>query len=256
MISSIQEKDIKDILLQAVRILRLQKTLIDAYEAVMKHSAFRTLLNTCFMDAIDKFCFTSTEEPPERKVLDALLEFVIVKKLDGEKSGTKELSPFNEHGIDFSPVVRSFLLQLCLQCDEKLTQEHVETFMLHKKEVLENEDEFLEFSQLYSNCVQDMTLQRILRDHKDADGVLTLQSQKILNDNLGFKYNENQVLDVSFLDTISSIRLALEHVATCISRQIEDPQMVNESFDLKQFLRVTSEFLKQSNEPVREFVIQ
>ena len=101
-----------------------------------------------------------------------------------------------------------------------------------------------------------MTLQRILRDHKDADGVLTLQSQKILDDNLGFKYSENQVLDVSFLDTISSIRLALEHVATCISRQIEDPQMVNESFDLKQFLRVTSEFLKQSNEPVREFVIK
>ena len=73
---------------------------------------------------------------------------------------------------------------------------------------------------------------------------------------MGFKYNENQVLDASFLDTISSIRLALEHVATCISRQIEDPQMVNESFDLKQFLRVTSEFLKQSNEPVREFVIK
>ena len=72
------------------------------------------------MDAIEKFCFTPTEEPPERKVLDALLEFVIVKKLDGEKSGTKELSPFNEHGIDFSPVVRSFLLQFCLQ-------EHVET---------------------------------------------------------------------------------------------------------------------------------
>ena len=109
------------------------KTSSDADEAVRKHSAFRTLLNTCFMDAIDKFCFTSTEEPPERKVLDAFVEFVIVKKLDGEKSGTKELSPFNKHGIDFSPVVRSFLLQFCLQCDEKPTQEHVETFMLHKK---------------------------------------------------------------------------------------------------------------------------
>ena len=32
--------------------------------------------------------------------------------------------------------------------------------------------------------------------------------------------------------------------------------MVNESFDLKQFLRVTSEFLKQSNEPVRELIIK
>ena len=68
------------------------------------------------MDLVDNFCFTSMEEPPEKKVLDALLEFITSKTLSGgnEKKGTREMTLF-ETSIDSSPAVRSFLLQLCLK---------------------------------------------------------------------------------------------------------------------------------------------
>ena len=71
---------------------------------------------------IEQFCFGNYDHPPDEDILRCLLQFVTIKDMDGRVVKTKHLSPFEEYAIDSSPVVRSFLLQLCLQCDSNLVK--------------------------------------------------------------------------------------------------------------------------------------
>ena len=214
------------------------------------------MLNIFFMDLIDNFCFTSMEEPPEKKVLDALLEFITKKTLSGDsdKMGTKELSPFQEHGIDSSPVVRSFLLQLCLKCDKKLAHEHIETFMTHKKALLNCEDEVVEFSQLYMNCVQDVNLQRIYNSDKDIDTVLILKSIEILDENMNLGVITD--FDIPSLDSFSNIRLALGQVSKVSAKYIEDPDTVVQNRYMVQLIKLANQFLAQTSNSAKEFLVR
>ena len=76
-----------------------------------------------FMDVVENFCFNESKNPPEDKVLDALLDFVTTKSIDEEdKLKTKELSPFSEHGVDTTPVIRSFILQYCKIMNQNVFQ--------------------------------------------------------------------------------------------------------------------------------------
>eukprot|EP00092_Neocalanus_flemingeri_P023314 GFUD01025278.1.p1 GENE.GFUD01025278.1~~GFUD01025278.1.p1 ORF type:complete len:2291 (+),score=510.26 GFUD01025278.1:413-6874(+) len=232
------------------------KSTFDVNEAVKKHGEFRSTLNLFFMDLIDNFCFTSMEEPPEKKVLDALLEFITAKTLSGEteRKGTKELSPFQEHGIDSTPVVRSFLLQLCLKCDKKLALEHIETFMAHKKPLLDCEDELIEFSQLYMNCVQDVNLQRIHSSDKDIETVLILRSIEILNENdeSGGKTD----FDIPSLDAFSNVRFALGQVAKVVSMYIENPDHIEQSRYMTQLITLANQFLGEGSHTAKEFLVR
>ena len=212
-------------------------------------------LNQFFMDLVDNFCFTSMEEPPEKKVLDALLEFIISKTLSGgnEKKGTREMTPF-ETSIDSSPVVRSFLLQLCLKCDKELAMEHIQTFMAHKKEFLDCEDEIVELSQLYMNCVQDMNLQRIYNTNNDTDTALILRSIEILNENTDF--GGLAELDVTALDAFSNIRLALGQVARTTAHYIEEFENVGQNRLMMQLIKVANEFMKEANLGAKNFLVR
>eukprot|EP00092_Neocalanus_flemingeri_P096724 GFUD01123162.1.p1 GENE.GFUD01123162.1~~GFUD01123162.1.p1 ORF type:complete len:1251 (-),score=310.34 GFUD01123162.1:61-3774(-) len=232
------------------------KSTFDVNKAVKKHGEFRSTLNLFFMDLIDNFCFTSMEEPPEKKVLDALLEFITAKTLSGdtERKGTKELSPFQEHGIDSSPVVRSFLLQLCLKCDKKLALEHIETFMAHKKPLLDCEDEVIEFSQLYMNCVQDVNLQRIYNSDKDIETVLILRSIEILDENLDTGGITD--FDIPSLDAFSNVRLAFGQVARVVSKYIENPDHIGQNRYMMQLILLANQFLQQTRHTAKEFLVR
>ena len=76
----------------------------DVEQAVERHGKFRTNLNLFFMDVLDQFCFDSAQHPPAQEVLETLLSFTVKQNEDEVK--TKQVSPFNEHGIDSSLVVR------------------------------------------------------------------------------------------------------------------------------------------------------
>ena len=61
------------------------------------------------MEVVSQLCFAEGT-PPSDEVVEKLLAY-ITKKTKGGKQVTKELSIY-EDGVDSTPVVRSFLLQI------------------------------------------------------------------------------------------------------------------------------------------------
>ena len=61
------------------------------------------------MELISLFCFGAEggESVMDPELFDMFMSYVI----EATSSKTKDFSPFSEHGIDATPVVRSFLLQ-------------------------------------------------------------------------------------------------------------------------------------------------
>ena len=195
------------------------KSTLDVEQAVKKHSEFRATLNLFFMDVVENFCFNESKNPPEDKVLDALLEFVTTKAIDEEeKLKTKELSPFSEHGVDTTPVIRSFILQLCMKCDKRQASYHIQAFLDHKKRILPSEEDSIELAQLYINCAEDLSRQTIFKAEKNTDDIMLGTAIQALD-----KYNEfsaTNFSDVQTLDAIAEIRLALCVVANVLSTSL------------------------------------
>ena len=79
-------------------------------QAVQEHYDFRRRCNSFFMELVSLFCFGA-----ESGVIDADLFSMFMSYVLQASSKTKAFSPFPEHGIDATPVVRSFLLQQLLR---------------------------------------------------------------------------------------------------------------------------------------------
>jgi len=76
-----------------------------------KHSKFRQLCQSFFMEVISTLCFESTmPNPPEYKLVMMLMDIIFA-----EGNYTRVLSPFKNERPDQSPVIRSYLLQLLLE---------------------------------------------------------------------------------------------------------------------------------------------
>ena len=65
------------------------------------------------MELVSLFCFGAedSEGVMDRELFDMFMSYVI----EAASSTTRDFSPFPEHGIDATPVVRSFLLQQLLR---------------------------------------------------------------------------------------------------------------------------------------------
>ena len=150
--------------------------------------------------------------------------------------------------------MRSFLLQLCLKCDKKLALEHIETFMAHRKGLLDCEDEVVEFSQLYMNCVQDVNLQRIYNSDKDIETVLVLRSIEILDENIDTGRITD--FDIPSLDAFSNIRLALGQVARVVSKYIENPDHIGQNRYMMQLITLANQFMGEESHTAKEFLVR
>ena len=74
----------------------------------------RNYLNTFFMNFVSSIVFSEGEDP-EDSLIEQLLKFVTYGQAD-----TREFSLFNTADVvDRTPVLRSFLLKLLLQCKQK-----------------------------------------------------------------------------------------------------------------------------------------
>ena len=193
----------------------------DIQMAVARHNAFRSTLNLFFMDLVENFCFNESKQPPEEKVFESLLNFVTTKAIgDEEKIGTKELSPFTEHGIDASPVIRSFILQLCMKSDRESAVAHIETFLKHKAKFFATEDEGIELAQLYINCAEDLVRQSIYKGERNVANVTATKANQILNRHTEF--TDELLSDLKTQDAIAEIRFALSVAATVLSNSINN----------------------------------
>lgn len=81
-------------------------------KAVQEHYDFRRRCNSFFMELVSLFCFGAKAGDG---VIDAELFSMFMSYVLKASSKTKDFSPFPEHGIDATPVVRSFLLQQLLR---------------------------------------------------------------------------------------------------------------------------------------------
>lgn len=81
-------------------------------KAVKEHYDFRRRCNSFFMELVSLFCFGANagDGGMDPELFAMFMSYVI----EGS-SKTKDFSPFPEHGIDATPVVRSFLLQQLLR---------------------------------------------------------------------------------------------------------------------------------------------
>ena len=193
----------------------------DIQVAVEKHGAFRSTLNLFFMDLVENFCFNESKRPLEEKVFASLLNFVTTKAMgDEDKMGTKELSPFNEHGIDASPVIRSFILQLCMKSDREFAVAHIETFLKHKARFFATEDEGIEMAQLYINCAEDLVRQSIYKGERNVVNVTATKANQILNKHTEF--NGEVLSDLKTQDAIAEIRFALTVAASVLSDSMDN----------------------------------
>ena len=86
---------------------------INSRKAVKEHYDFRRRCNSFFMELVSLFCFGAEdgEGVMDPELFDMFMSYVI----EAASSKTKDFSPFPEHGIDATPVVRSFLLQQLLR---------------------------------------------------------------------------------------------------------------------------------------------
>ena len=193
----------------------------DIQTAVAVHGAFRKTLNLFFMDLVENFCFNESKRPLEEKVFESLLNFVTTKAIgDEEKIGTKELSPFDEHGVDASPVIRSFILQLCMKSDRELAVAHIEAFLKHKSKFFATEDEGIELAQLYINCAEDLVRQSIYKGERNVVNVTATRANQILNRHTEF--TDESLSDLRTQDAIAEIRFALSVAAAVLSNSIND----------------------------------
>ena len=80
-----------------------------------EHADFRCRCNLFFMELVTLFCFGDSRDPVHEDVFAMLMSYVIC-----EDNRTQDFTPFADHGIDPTPVVRSFLLQQLLRsrCDK------------------------------------------------------------------------------------------------------------------------------------------
>ena len=194
------------------------KSTVNVVEAVEKHSEFRRKLNLYFLEVLQAYCFTADGQKPESEILQDLLKFVALKTIDGEKQQwrTKEMSPFQEHGIDASPTIRSFLLQLCLQCDRKLADEHIAAFMAwgNLDDTFDDHDEILEFSALFMSCLEDYNTKN--SNGKEMTALLTLRSAET------FTWNDQMdITDTKKLERLANLRFTIEHLAEAIAAHFD-----------------------------------
>ena len=217
------------------------ETTEDVHEAVLRHDNFRKNLNVFFLDVLKTFCFAANEEPPEKKILESLLEFVTRKSSDGagDRVRTKELSPFAEHGIDDNPTIRSFLLQLCLQTNQKFSSDLISDFMAFKREQLESNEEIEELVHLYMNCVEDTNL---------------------IGRNLPFRsplqWNENTDLsDLTKLNELSQFKVGLEKLAVALVTYFESKNPLENNQEL-QLINTARRCLAKCPDELKTFLVK
>ena len=189
-------------------------------DAKMVHDLFRVELSMFFMDCLDLFYFKDNAKPSDL-IVNTLLELVIIKKdvADRRREKTKDISPFPEHAIDPAPVVRSFILKLCLKSDAVQSRDCIQKILMENSRVLSEED-IVELSRLYIYTREDMITQRELSKKADAGSGDTLRIGRAIQafeDNDGINdVDIDTFLDVDFLEFVANQRFGHQNLARAL----------------------------------------
>ena len=196
------------------------------------HDVFRAELSMFFIDCLDLFYFKD-DAKPSREIVNTLLELVIIKKeISAKEEKTKDISPFPEHAIDPIPVVRSFILKLCLKSDSKLSKEFIQKILDTNSGILSDED-VIELCRLYIFTVEDMISQREFSKAEDGDILRMRRAVAVFEEAIDINdVSLEQFLTVDFLDFVSEQRFGHQTLARALLATLSrntDPFLLNEA---------------------------
>ncbi|PFX29705.1 E3 ubiquitin-protein ligase RNF213 [Stylophora pistillata] len=206
---------------QTMRVI--EKFLVDCSEVVSKrytrkavreHFDFRCRCNSFFMELVSLFCFgTKADDGAMDPELFAMFMSYVIEAT----SKTKDFSPFPEHGIDATPVVRSFLLQQLLRTGDKEVKEHLSHYLSRARELRPETAHMLQVCQLFVHCWEDSLISLY---SKASDNLLVMikLAQKLIEECTPLLISNSlqqrtRDIDVDVLEAVAKARYALALVA-------------------------------------------
>ncbi|XP_045155456.1 E3 ubiquitin-protein ligase RNF213-like [Echinops telfairi] len=128
-------------------------------DAVEKHSRFRHMCNSFFVDVVSTMCFKDNT-PPQRDVIEALLSLLFVQKEllreapQRHCEHTKSLSPFDDV-VDKTPVIRSVVLKLLLKYSFREVKDYLQDYLSSLEKIVFIGEDKTELYTLFINCLED-----------------------------------------------------------------------------------------------------
>uniref|UniRef100_A0A8C4TA23 RING-type E3 ubiquitin transferase n=1 Tax=Erpetoichthys calabaricus TaxID=27687 RepID=A0A8C4TA23_ERPCA len=119
-------------------------------ESLRQHNVLRQCCNSFFLEVVSRFCLWEGSVP-EEGVVELLLTLVLAQ---GTAYQTRDLTPFLEC-VDSSPVIRSVLPKLLLQCSFAQVKPHLERYLQDLQENIFDKEDLTDLYLLFINCFQD-----------------------------------------------------------------------------------------------------
>ncbi|KAJ7339580.1 hypothetical protein OS493_005983 [Desmophyllum pertusum] len=183
-------------------------------KAVQEHYDFRRRCNSFFMELVSLFCFGAEAGDG---VMDPDLFAMFMSYVIEASSKTKDFSPFPEHGIDATPVVRSFLLQQLLRTGDKEAKEHLSHYLSEAQGLRPEMDHLLQVCQLFVHCWEDSLISLY---SKTSDNLLVMikLAQQLCDEctpllSSSSLQQRTRHIDVVVLEGVAKARYALALVA-------------------------------------------
>ncbi|XP_016050307.2 E3 ubiquitin-protein ligase RNF213 isoform X1 [Erinaceus europaeus] len=197
--------------------------------AIQKHTCFREMCNSFFIDLVSTMCFKDNS-PPHKDVVMALLSLLFVQKghfrdaTHRTHEHTKSLSPFDDV-VDKSPVIRSVVLKLLLKYSFHDVKDYLQNYlsMLEQKAFI-TEDR-AELYLLFSHCLED-SLHEKMRAFSASEELRHLREEtrflKTCQPRRGGRGRAEEV-SVDYLQQMAQLRLCLDRASSFLAELQEGP---------------------------------
>ncbi|CAH1233987.1 RNF213 [Branchiostoma lanceolatum] len=206
----------------------------ESQKALEKYRVSRRRSNAFFMEVVSKFCF-AYDEPPQQEVIGMLLGY-IVRKEDATQAGTKGFSPFADEGVDRTPVIRSFLLQLLLRFKFGDVCAHLKTYFERAQRFAGSMKDAIEVCIMFVQCMENALTSKVDRLPDQQGCLIELAASQL--DKAAKRYKEfpssgnESIPPMLQLDTIASIRFGLSVASDVMHSQVNQSSegVVSEHF--------------------------
>ncbi|KAI8484072.1 hypothetical protein Bbelb_381900 [Branchiostoma belcheri] len=189
----------------------------ESKQALRKHKDFRRRSNAFFMDVVSMFCFADNT-PPQQDVIDMLLGY-IVREVDETRARTKGFSPFEEDGVDRTPIIRSFLLQLLLRYKIRDVCAHLEKYFEGARGFAETMEDAFEVCVIVVQCMENALTSKVDRQPERQVYLMELAASELEGAAKRCKEFPNIPLMLQ-LNMIASIRFGLSTACDVMYRQV------------------------------------
>eukprot|EP00794_Sanderia_malayensis_P006458 gene6457-7190_t len=223
-----------------------------------KLGEFRRRCISFFMEVVSNFCFSSKQ----KSTIDAGVVELMISYVTTEKRETKEMSPFQDYGVDPTPTVRSFLIQQLLKMkDSKQVKEYLQKYLDdNSQETQYGIQSRLELCLLLIHCIEDMEMAALSAKGQDVQILIPILTKKL--EKIRSRNESSSVTDISSLDVLADIRATLNKLADIVYGDvIENAWPTEDKEALKPKLsKVYSLFkdvcLRSSNENIQHYFLR